>query len=147
MTPARITSDLLSGLHIIEACGEVGTRYCGRLFAALGAHVVRVGDGGNLRLGRSGAGASAFVRWLDEGKLGAADLRTALATPGLGSHNTLVIGGQTAAAVTALDEALAQAGCTFTRVGLTWFGQTGPYADWPGSDEIIQAIDLFQATC
>ncbi len=141
MTPARLTTDLLNDLHIIETAGEVGTRYCGRLFAALGAHVVRVGDLGPLALGRSGEGAAAFVRWLDEGKQAAPDLGSALARPGLGPHNTLVLGGQTPAAVNALDQALARHGCTFTRVGLTWFGQTGPYAGWPGSDEMIQALD------
>ena len=51
------------GVMVAELSGEVATRYVGRLFAQLGASVVRVVDRGGEPLA-----SPLFAAWLDEGK-------------------------------------------------------------------------------
>jgi crotonobetainyl-CoA:carnitine CoA-transferase CaiB-like acyl-CoA transferase len=46
----------LSDLTVLEVGGDVAVRYCGRLFARLGATVTRIGDDDDTRLGQGGAG-------------------------------------------------------------------------------------------
>jgi crotonobetainyl-CoA:carnitine CoA-transferase CaiB-like acyl-CoA transferase len=121
----------LSGLAVVEVGGEIGVRYCGRLFAQLGANVVRVGEA---------AGESAFDTWLDHGKARAPDLAAAFAALPKDADGPLVIAGQTPGAVAQVDRALASAGPDAVRVGITWFGPEGPYAAWRGHDVVVDAL-------
>ncbi|MCW5761532.1 MAG: CoA transferase, partial [Phenylobacterium sp.] len=118
---------LLEGLTVVEASRGVATRYCGRLFARLGATVVRMAGGDDTVIGYGGAAGEAYGRWLDEGK-----------AAGEPSSADLVIGGQDAGD-------LAEAAAVADRLGavlleLTWFHPDGPWGAWRGADELIQAL-------
>jgi crotonobetainyl-CoA:carnitine CoA-transferase CaiB-like acyl-CoA transferase len=139
MVQADTRGGLLDGLRVVEAGGEVATRYAGRLLAALGADVVQVGDRTGDPTSRPGAASRAFNLWLDEGKTRAASLDAALAGLDGAAGKSLVIAGQTPAAVEAVDKAIAGRS-NLVRLGLTWFGAVGPYAGWRGNDGLIQAM-------
>src|SRR5690349_12151463 len=118
---------LLHGLTIVEASRGVAVRYAGRLFAQLGATVVRAAGGDDTAIGYAGAAGEAYGRWLDAGKVEAAE-----------GPVDLVIAGLEAADVAA-GEALAE------RLGasllvIRWFHPGGPYAAWRGTDEIMHAL-------
>ncbi|MFI4975667.1 MAG: CoA transferase [Caulobacterales bacterium] len=130
----------LRGLRVVEARGEVATRYCGRLLSALGASVVQVGDRSDAAVCQPGAAGRAFNAWLDQGKQVAPDLLAALASLGGATDKVLVIAGQTLAAVAEVDRALTEFGESVVRLGVTWFGDKGPYSDWRGHDVVIQAL-------
>jgi crotonobetainyl-CoA:carnitine CoA-transferase CaiB-like acyl-CoA transferase len=130
---------LLHGIHAIEASGAVAVRYCGRLLAAMGAKVIRVPSGDEAPANRGGEADRAYGLWLDERKGTAPSLDAAIAAAA-DAGDVLVLAGQTPAAVRAVDGQLAALGSGATRVGITWFGDEGPYADWHGSDEVVHAL-------
>jgi crotonobetainyl-CoA:carnitine CoA-transferase CaiB-like acyl-CoA transferase len=130
---AQSAASVLDGFVVIEAATDAGARYCGRLFAILGARVVRVAS-----LARPLPGAAGFEAWLDEGKASADTFQDALATAG--RVPDVIIAGQDRHAVAAADAEIARLGLPSLRLGLTWFGETGPYADWQGDDALIQAL-------
>jgi crotonobetainyl-CoA:carnitine CoA-transferase CaiB-like acyl-CoA transferase len=126
-------SDPLAGLQVIEASGEIATRYCGRLLAVLGASVARVAhDPSGER-----QPDPLFGAWLDQGKTLAASLDAALAEAG--RTRTLVIAGQQAADVAAAEAALRDHPQA-TLLAITWFDDRGPYGDWAANDAILQAL-------
>jgi crotonobetainyl-CoA:carnitine CoA-transferase CaiB-like acyl-CoA transferase len=130
---------LLHGLRAIETSGATGVRYCGRLLAAMGAEVIRIPSEDHTVATCGGDADRAYALWLDERKGTAASLEAALAAAG-DAGDVLVLAGQTPSAVRAVDARLAALGSGATRVGLTWFGDEGPYADWQGTDEIVHAL-------
>lgn len=121
----------LEGIRVLEASGQVAVRFCGRLFAQLGAEVIaqaRTSDGG---LGYGGEAGSAYGRWLDAGKrcdVEAGDI-------------DLVLAGQDRAAIAAAERGLGSGHSRPMLLALTWFAAQGPYADWKATDEIIQALN------
>jgi crotonobetainyl-CoA:carnitine CoA-transferase CaiB-like acyl-CoA transferase len=133
---ARTAASVLAGLVVIEAATDVGARYCGRLFAAMGARVMRVAPLAKALPGA--AGARAFEAWLNQDKDEAATFAAALAA--LGQAPQVVIAGQDRRALAAVDAEIGVLGLQTLRLGLTWFGETGPYADWQGDDALIQAL-------
>jgi crotonobetainyl-CoA:carnitine CoA-transferase CaiB-like acyl-CoA transferase len=118
----------LAGLTILEASGDVAVRYCGRLFAQLGASVASAIDADDRRIGFAGEAGLAYGRWLDQGKTRVS------ADVAAGRAYDLVIAGQDAAGVAA--------GSRFAGplLAITWFHAQGPYAAWRGTDEIITAL-------
>jgi crotonobetainyl-CoA:carnitine CoA-transferase CaiB-like acyl-CoA transferase len=130
----------LSGLRVVEGEGAVATRYCGRLLSRLGADVVQVRDRSDDSVGHRGEAGRAFNAWLDEGKATAPDLYTALAHLDAAGQRSLAIAGQTARALREMDQAIAANGGGVVRVGITWFGEAGPYAHWRGDDAVIEAL-------
>ncbi len=133
---------LLEGIGVIELGGDVGARYCGRLFSVLGARVIRVTEPRPAGVvGLSGAGVAAFETWLDQGKTLALNLDEALGSLSeAGVRAEVLIVGQTPPEVVGADTAIAARGLNILRLGLTWFGHEGPYADWAGDDALIQAL-------
>ena len=121
----------LADLRVIEASGEVATRYCGRLLSVLGAEVVRLA-------GAAPDPEPLFGGWLDEGKALAPSLDAAL--DATGDAWTLVIAGQTQTAVRAAEARLATHPDPSTLLALTWFDAQGPYADWRANDAVLQAL-------
>jgi crotonobetainyl-CoA:carnitine CoA-transferase CaiB-like acyl-CoA transferase len=140
MTSTDAVKGPLTGLRVVEAGGEVATRYCGRLLSSLGASVLQVGDRSNDPVRQGGAAGRAFGAWLDAGKAVAPDLASALASLDGAPGKSLVIAGQTPQAVQAVDKALTACAGAVVRLGLTWFGEAGPYAGWRGHDAVIQAL-------
>ena len=66
----------LHGYRVAELPGGVATRYCGYLFARLGADVTVIAPNGSEDAVGSGADGL-YGRWLDAGKSCAASLDTA----------------------------------------------------------------------
>jgi crotonobetainyl-CoA:carnitine CoA-transferase CaiB-like acyl-CoA transferase len=111
--------DALRGTRVLERDTSIAARYCGRLLAQLGAHVVAVRTADAIddaALGPSDEAGIAYGRWLDEGK------RLTDEAPNQGFDVVLGAG----------DEAP-------TRVRLSWFGHEGPDAGWHATDEIVLA--------
>lgn len=127
----------LSGLRVVEGEGGVATRYCGRLLSRLGAEVVQVCAA---PAGRPDAAERAFGDWLDEGKTLAPDLVTALVHLDDAGPRSLMIAGQTVRDLREADRAIGARGGQIVRVGITWFGDVGPYAAWRGDDAVIEAL-------
>lgn len=121
----------LSDLTILEASGDIATRYCAKLFAEHGARVIQTHSPTNTRLAYGGPSAAAYATWLDHGKA-----RTL--PPGLPID--LVIGGQTPAEAAQTEALAATLPGAPIALSLTWFGTTGPYANWKGSDALLQAL-------
>ena len=121
----------LADLRVIEASGEIATRYCARLLSVLGARVVRVVDD-------SPDPEPLFGAWLDEDKTFAPSLDAAL--DAAGETRTLVIAGQTPAAVNSAEMRIHAHEGPSTLLALTWFDTEGPYADWRANDAMLQAL-------
>lgn len=126
----------LSGLRVLELAGEVATRYCGSLFARLGAEVVQLAaNADDDRIGYGGDAGRAFGRWLDQAKTAVEALDMA------DQRFDLVIAGQDAASrdrVEAITAGLA--GIVGPMLSITWFDPDGPYRDWHGTDEVLLAL-------
>lgn len=119
--------DLLRTLTVVEASRDVAVRHCGRLFARLGATVFRAPGGDDGTIGYGGDAGEAFGRWLDFGK-----------RDGKSAAADLVIGGLDAPGLSAGERLSSELGAM--HLEMRWFHPDGPYADWPGSDEVIQAL-------
>jgi crotonobetainyl-CoA:carnitine CoA-transferase CaiB-like acyl-CoA transferase len=125
----------LADVTVVELGAAAGTRYCGRLFSVLGARVLQVGAAPTGDIAPSGA---AFGAWLDEGKARLPDFGAACSA--LGGAPDIVLAGQTPESVTHADALIEAAGLETLRLGLTWFGMDGPYANWRGDDALVQAL-------
>jgi crotonobetainyl-CoA:carnitine CoA-transferase CaiB-like acyl-CoA transferase len=123
----------LADLTILEPAGDIATRYCGKLFAAHGARVIALGARPNAGLAYGGASATAYAAWLDHGKQLVAEIPADI-TP------DLVIAGQTQADIADAEAIVASFAQRPLLLALTWFGATGPCANWRGTDGIIQAM-------
>jgi hypothetical protein len=116
----------LEGLRILEASGQVAVRYCGRLFAQLGAEVATAIEADDALIGYAGELGEAYGRWLDQ------DKRPPDQAPDWSGFD-LVIAGQDAAAIAAAQATLAGTADPPALLALTWFGPQGPYAAWRGA--------------
>ena len=123
----------LADLVVVEASGDVATRYCGKIFAEHGARVIQAHRPENTRLAYGGPSAVAYAAWLDHGKERAEAVPAGLAVD-------LVIAGQTPGDVAKAEALVATLAGKPVLLGLTWFGASGPCTDWHGSDAIIQAM-------
>jgi len=123
----------LADLVVIEASGDVATRYCGKMFAEHGARVIQVYRPENARLAYGGPSAAAYAAWLDHGKERADAVPAGLAVD-------LVIAGQSPSEVAKAETLTGSLAGAPAMLALTWFGTSGPCANWQGSDAIIQAM-------
>lgn len=121
---------LLEGLVIVESSRDVAVRYCGRLFAQLGATVARASGGDDTGIGYGGAAGEAYGRWLDAGKI--AEM------PEGEVH--LVIAGLNAKNIMVGDDLAYDHPAKPSLLVINWFHPDGPYAAWRGSDEVVQAL-------
>ena len=121
----------LAGIGVVELGDAVAVRYCGRLFAQLGASVVRVGGDDPV--------APEFAAWLDADKPTAPSLDEALAAMSR-TDRRLVIAGMYPADVATAEADLAGVADPPPLLAVTWFDPRGPYADWRANDAIIQAM-------
>ena len=94
----------LSHLRVLELPGGVATRYCGRLFAQLGATVLAAGPDRDTESASVAEARGAYAQWLDGGKRRVPDAGCAVA------EADLVIAGQDEGAVDAARGLIAAAG-------------------------------------
>lgn len=124
-------SSPLAGRVVLEVSGDVATRYSGKLFAEHGADVVQAYTPDNRHIGRGGVASQAYAAWLDAGKR---RMNGAAAPP------DVIIAGQYPDDIARAERLWEQLDRQPVLLALTWFGQTGPYANWRGSDVLIQAL-------
>ncbi len=128
----------LAGIHVVDLAGTVATAYCGKLFSDLGAAVTNLeppGDGHPIRRlppfhpKASAPEASALATWLSLGK------RSVAAGPedpegrGLLESGHLILDADPAAERRLLEGQ--------TRLSISWFGASGPYAGRTATDPVI----------
>ncbi len=113
----------------------MATRYCGRLFAQLGATVLAAEPDGTARPGGRARTARAYGQWLGHRK------HRVRSAPDAARAAHLVIAGQDEAGVAAARQLVAAAGPPVpVLLALRWFDPRGPYGHWQGSDEVIYAL-------
>jgi crotonobetainyl-CoA:carnitine CoA-transferase CaiB-like acyl-CoA transferase len=145
-----MTDHALSGVTVLDVAGTIASAYCGKLFADHGARVVNVErpEGHDIRRvppfreAAPATEASAFAAWLSVNKqsvvLDWRDRATAA------TFDRLVAGAD----VLLLDRDLPAGSIDALRarhdklvgVSFTWFGRTGPYADYAGTDGVCHAL-------
>ncbi|SFH79498.1 CaiB/BaiF CoA transferase family protein [Albimonas pacifica] len=143
----------LAGVRVIDLGGEVAAAYCGALFAACGADVLRIEPPGGDPVRRLPPFAEGVARpegsgmqmFLDAGKrslsLDYARPRGAEIVRALARDADLVIEALPPAAAEALG--LAAAAPDAAVVSLSWFGREGPGRDWRGTDAVAMAAAAF----
>jgi crotonobetainyl-CoA:carnitine CoA-transferase CaiB-like acyl-CoA transferase len=125
----------LSPLRVLELPGGVATRYCGRLFAQLGATVLAAGPDRDAESASPAAARGAYAQWLDSGKQ-----RVPAAGPAVAGTD-LVIAGQDEDAIARARDLVTAAGAPGpSLLAIRWFDPRGPYGRWHGCDEVILAL-------
>lgn len=149
-------SGALAGLRVLDLSGTVATGYCGKLFADHGAEVIDVeppGRGFPTRQlppfvpGAPAPERSALHTWLSANKqsvevdLGTADGRASVLRLARGAH--IVLEGERPGTLRDLGLGVPEFAAVSPDVvmtSVTWFGQSGPYRDYAGSDNVVQAL-------
>ncbi|HWK37070.1 CoA transferase [Sphingomonas sp.] len=137
----------LTGYRVVELGALEAAAYCGKLFSDFGADVLRIEprDGDPLRaiapLVDVGGGAtdSAFAAWLNTGKRSRIGDHPAEIDALVASADVVIDGGSPAGAAERRQRWRA-ANPRLTILSLSWFGETGPYADFTGSDAAVRAL-------
>ena len=128
----------LAGIHVVDLAGTVATAYCGKLFRDLGAAVTNLeppGEGHPIRRlppfhpEASAPEASALATWLSLGK------RSVAAGPEDPKARGLLHGADLILdADSAIERNLLKGQ---TRLSISWFGASGPYAGRAATDPVI----------
>ena len=132
MNSAAKQISALSGIIVVEVAGGVAGAYCAKLFADMGATVLRIvpaeGDPMESELihpdERSTRGL--YAAYLNAGKQ--------VVPPNAVDQVDVLIYGEAA------DRNVQVKPPRFATLDVSWFGADGPYADWSGSDLIVQAL-------
>lgn len=122
----------LSHLRVLEIGSLPAAAYCARLLADLGAEVVKLeplGGDPTRRLPPSIGGDSAWFGFLNYGKTSAIGDPAAL----MAAANVCIDSRPK------LDNALARSP-GLVHVDLSWFGRSGPYAGYAGTDAVCRAL-------
>ena len=136
-TPAP-KAGALAGIHVVDLAGTVATAYCGKLFRDLGAAVTNLeppGEGHPIRrlppVHREAPTpeASALATWLSLGKRSVAALPEAPEARNLLQAADLVLDVDAAVERHLFDGQ--------TRLSISWFGASGPYAGRAATDPVI----------
>jgi crotonobetainyl-CoA:carnitine CoA-transferase CaiB-like acyl-CoA transferase len=143
-----MTDHALTGVTVLDVAGTVASAYCGKLFADHGARVVNLEprDGHAirrippLRNGAPQTEASALAAWLSVNKESVVlDWDTgAAAFDRLASSADVLLAGRDLP--NGSIEALQTRHDKLVSVSFTWFGRTGPYADYAGTDGVCHAL-------
>lgn len=150
LIPGDPTMSALQGIRVVEIGRDVSAPFCARLFADLGAEVVKIeppdGDSARGFEPLTASGESAVFHYLNAGKQGAvADLDDAA---GLAFLHEQLAGSDVLVENTEHDayakwglsaEALRARHPHLVVVSISPYGRTGPWAERPGSDLTAQA--------
>lgn len=124
----------LDGVVAVEIGGGAGGAWCGRILADLGAQVARHAAGDRLAEREEIPGdrrsRGLVDAWLNAGK---ADLAAAGLDRAIAGADLLILGES----APRLEIAARPRRAT---IDLSWFGRSGPAADWQGCDLIAQAL-------
>ena len=148
------SSGPLSRFRILEIGGGDTVAYCGKLFADFGAEVIKCEQPGRDPRRRDGVQVdttdgqtSAFFTWLNSNKLtitadpatpeGAATIRDLLPSC------DLLIDGRAPKEIDASDlqhDKFQANDPGLTIVGISWFGNSGPYRDYEATDAVVRSL-------
>ncbi len=139
---STVTSQALAGITVVDVSGTVATGYCGKLFADHGAEVINVEPEGGFETrllmpfmpGVAEPENSATHAYLSTNKKSVVRSE-ALLEALLGSADVLLTSED---GVVCGDYLRASPHLVVSSV--TWFGQSGPYADFRGSDAVCQSL-------
>src|ERR1700722_7943726 len=110
----------LSHLRVLELPGGVATRYCGRLFAQLGATVMAAGPDQDEERGRTAGAGSAYAQWLE------ARQQRGPAAPRAGAAADRVSAGQDEGALAQPHDVIDRAGSPApSLLAIRWFDPRG----------------------
>jgi crotonobetainyl-CoA:carnitine CoA-transferase CaiB-like acyl-CoA transferase len=144
-----VTRGALAPLRVLELGELEAAAYCGKLFADLGAEVIKVerpGGDPSRRQGptvstSTGSRESAFFAWLNTNKQSVILERGDQAWLGaLAAACDIVVDGRPSRAAARWRQALQAQRPATTIVSLSWFGESGPYRDYLGGDLIVSAL-------
>jgi crotonobetainyl-CoA:carnitine CoA-transferase CaiB-like acyl-CoA transferase len=133
MSDVECEGAALAGVRVLEIGGGVAGAYCAKLFADMGAVVRRVEPAGGDPLGDLPLDPDAlltrglYLKYLNAGKLPSSSVADTRACD-------ILILGEAAGRPGGLPEP------TTATLAISWFGLDGPYADWAGSDLIVQSL-------
>ena len=136
---------LLAGLRVVEVGSLAAAAYCGKLFSDFGADVIKLEPPGGdpLRQGwpltpiGGGRCESGFAAWLNTNKRSVlADTEAEIGQFGV----DVLIDARGGAGRVAEHDRLRQAHPGMTILSLSWFGETGPYSAFAGTDMICRAL-------
>ena len=125
--------DALSDVVVLELATGVAGPYCGKLFADLGAQVIKVEPPGGdpMRTEPPLFGAeSVFFNWLNANKLGVAAGLTGERIDDLARHADVVIHSERGLAADALDARLCSVNPRAVALSLTPYGRSGERSGW-----------------
>jgi crotonobetainyl-CoA:carnitine CoA-transferase CaiB-like acyl-CoA transferase len=123
----------LAGVRVLELGGGVAGAYCAKLFADMGATVWRVEPVAGDALAETPldpdklATRGLYLDYLNAGKTPLADIAAAP------TFDILILGE-------AADRPTGLATPSTAVLDISWFGADGPYADWQGTDLIVQSL-------
>lgn len=147
MSPRKDGPGALHGIKVIDLAGTVATGYCGKLFADQGADVLLVEppEGCPTRrlppfaTGVPAPEASGMHAYLSANKRSVVCPDHA-ALMALAEGAALVIDDRPGRDRTVTLDQLESCSADGVLLSITWFGQTGPYRDYAGSDGVCQAL-------
>ena len=128
----------LAGIRVVDLAGTVATGYCGKLFRDLGATVTNIeppGEGQPIRRlppfhpKAPAPEASALATWLSLGKRSVAAPPTDPEARNLLQGADLILDAEPAVERQLLEGQ--------TRISISWFGASGPYAGRAATDPVI----------
>ena len=137
----------LDGIRVLDLAGSVAAGYCGKLFADQGAEVVLVEPRAGFATRRTPPivasvnppEASGMHAYLSSNKLSVVCEDPALVRE-MARGVSLVIAGGLADDCRLSAESLAEVSPNAVLLSITWFGQTGPYRNFAGSDGVCMAL-------
>ena len=136
----------LSDVVVLELAGGVAGPYCGRLFADLGAQVIKVEPPGGDPCRAEGPlvdGESAFFNWLNAGKRGACMALDDPRLAGLAARADVIVHNERGDAADALEVLLLAANPGAVVISLTPYGRTGERSAWEASELTEMATSGF----
>lgn len=132
---------IMRGIRVVECAGEIAGPYCAKLFADLGAEVIKIESSGGdpFRRRRTGdlGGDSALFKFLNAGKRSVLGATHAPDTQALIASADVFIDSLGPAGLDR--ERLLRHAPNLVIVSFTPYGLTGPYRDRPATEFTVQA--------
>jgi crotonobetainyl-CoA:carnitine CoA-transferase CaiB-like acyl-CoA transferase len=132
----------LSEFRILQIGSGIALDYCGKLFADFGADVIKLepagGDPARTMAPLAAEGESGLFAWLNTNK------RSVTETPEMRDRllagADVLLDGRAPAAIGLSHDAWRERHPGLAITAISWFGETGPYRDFIGTDAICRAL-------